>query len=114
MSVDSKARFSSRVGDYVRYRPRYPRDVVSMLSSEVGLTRDWVVADVGAGTGISAELFLENGKVVWCVEPNREMRGAAEGLLSKYAGFRSVEGTAEETGLGSGSIDLIVCAQAFH
>ena len=48
------------------------------------------------------------------VEPNREMRMAAEKLLSKYAGFKSVDGTAETTGLATDSVAMVSAAQAFH
>jgi ubiquinone/menaquinone biosynthesis C-methylase UbiE len=42
------------------------------------------------------------------------MREAAEDLLRDFAGFVSVDGAASNTGLPAQSIDLIVCAQAFH
>jgi SAM-dependent methyltransferase len=73
-----------------------------------------VVADVGSGTGISAELFLRGGCTVQGVEPNKEMREAAERLLAGYANFRSVRGTAEATTLAERSVDFISSAQAFH
>lgn len=107
-------RFSDRVEDYVRYRPGYPRAILDVLHHETGLTPEWVVADIGSGTGISARLFLENGNPVVGVEPNREMRHAAEALLGEWPGFRSVDGTAEDTGLGPASVDLVAVAQAFH
>jgi SAM-dependent methyltransferase len=107
-------RFSDRVEDYVRYRPGYPRAVLDVLRQEIGLTPDWVVADIGSGTGISARLFLENGNPVVGVEPNGAMRHAGEELLGGWPGFRSVDGTAEDTGLGPASVDLVAVAQAFH
>jgi SAM-dependent methyltransferase len=107
-------RFSDRVGDYVRYRPGYPPEVVAVLRELTGLVPSWRVADIGSGTGISTAVFLDCGNEVFAVEPNREMREAAEARLRSHTGFRSVEGTAEETGLDAGSIDLVVAAQAFH
>ena len=71
-------RFSDRVANYVRYRPTYPPAVIDMLRRETGLGPQSVVADVGSGTGISAELFLREGCTVQGVEPNKEMREAAE------------------------------------
>ena len=41
-----------------------------------------MIADIGSGTGLSAEMFLKNGNTVFGVEPNREMRLAAERLLA--------------------------------
>lgn len=111
---DAKVRFTSRVDDYVRYRPTYPPAVLDVLREGAGLTPASVVADVGSGTGISTELLLGVAHTVYAVEPNAAMRGAAEGALGRHPGFRSVDGSAEATTLPDASVDLIVCAQAFH
>lgn len=112
--MDAKQRFSDRVENYIKYRPGYPDAIIPTLQLEIGLMADDVVADIGSGTGISAKLFLENGNTVYGVEPNEPMRKAAEGWLKEYEAFRSVHGSSEATGLKDHSIDLIVCAQAFH
>jgi SAM-dependent methyltransferase len=113
--LDSTKRFSSRVADYVKYRPSYPPQVVDVCRDAMGLTPTSVVADIGSGTGISTEPFLRNGNTVYAVEPNNEMRGAAEQLLaSRYGNFRSVNGTAEATTLPDQSVDLVIAAQAYH
>jgi len=107
-------RFSSRVENYVKYRPGYPADIIATLTKECGLTAESVIADIGSGTGISSEVFLKNGNRVFGVEPNREMREAGEQLLGKYPDFTSVNGTAEETTLADCSIDFVTAGQAFH
>jgi SAM-dependent methyltransferase len=107
-------RFSNRVGDYVRYRPGYPPEVVALLRELTGLAPGWRIADIGSGTGISTSTLLDAGHEVFAVEPNKEMREAAESLLRERPGFHSVDGTAEATGLEPGSVDLVVAAQAFH
>ena len=107
-------RFSNRVENYVRYRPTYPATVLDILQREIGLSPVWSIADIGAGTGISAELFLKHGNDVFAVEPNGPMRAAAERLLASYPRFHSVDGTAEATTLRDDSVDAIVAAQAFH
>lgn len=107
-------RFSDRVENYVKYRPTYPTEVIGCLKENCGLTEEAVVADVGSGTGILTKLFLENGHRVFAIEQNREMREAAEKLLEEEETFTSVAGTAEDTGLPTGSVDLIVAGQAFH
>lgn len=111
---DAAARFSDRVDDYVRYRPGYPAGVLEILRAETGLAQEHVVADVGAGTGISAALFLDHGSVVHAVEPNPEMRAAAEARLGGRPGFHLHAGSAEATGLADASVDYVVAAQAFH
>ena len=112
--LNSTERFSSRVENYVKYRPSYPAAVLQLLSMRCGLDATSTVADVGSGTGILTELLLETGAEVFAVEPNREMRAAAEKLLSDYGRFRSVDGTAEATTLQAACVDLVTASQAFH
>jgi len=114
LDSNSTTRFTGRVENYIKYRPSYPVEVIEYLKSEGILRSDSVIADIGSGTGISAELFLKNGNAVYGVEPNDAMREAAEKLLSAYSNFKSINATAEETTLPDNSIDLIICAQAFH
>jgi SAM-dependent methyltransferase len=111
---DPTQRFKGRVENYAKYRPSYPRDVLELLEMECGLTGTSVVADVGSGTGILSELFLANGNRVLGVEPNREMRGAAERRLRRHPLFTSVAGTAEATTLDDASVDFVAAAQAFN
>lgn len=111
---DAKQRFSDRVENYFKYRPGYPEELIPLLQREAGLQPEQVVADIGSGTGFSAKLFLDNGNVVYGVEPNEPMRKAAEGFLREYPAFRSLHGSSEATGLPDKSVDVIVCAQAFH
>ncbi|MBZ5499988.1 MAG: methyltransferase domain-containing protein [Acidobacteriia bacterium] len=108
------ARFSNRVDNYVRYRPDYPDEILDCLVKEAGLTPAWVIADVGSGTGILSAKFLKCGNVVYAVEPNDEMRAAAEKRLRGHAGFISIKAAAEATSLPADSVDLIVAGQAFH
>ena len=114
LSASPETRFSDRVENYVRYRPGYPVDVLVLLQREAGLTASAVVADVGSGTGVFTELLLQSGAVVRAVEPNPDMRGAAERLLSGHDRFRSVAGRAQATTLESESVHLITAARAFH
>lgn len=107
-------RFSDRVDLYTRYRPGYPPALGDFLHGELGLSPDWTVADIGSGTGLLTRLFLDRGNPVHAVEPNREMREAAEALLGEFPGFHSHPGSAEATGLPDHSIDLVAAAQAFH
>ena len=111
---DPKSRFSDRAENYARYRPGYPREILSFLEERDALGGDTVVADVGSGTGALSVLFLKNGNTVLGVEPNREMRRAAEGLLRDHHLFESIDGSAEDTTLADESVDLVVVANALH
>lgn len=114
MVVDPTQRFSTRVENYVKYRPHYPTAVLALLAEACGLTARSVVADIGSGTGISTELFLANGNRVYGVEPNREMREAGERRLAGHPGFVSVAAAAEATALPDAAADFVVVGQAFH
>jgi SAM-dependent methyltransferase len=112
--MDPTTRFSSRVENYCKYRPRYPQEVVATLREDCGLTSDSLIADIGSGTGFLAELFLINGNQVFAVEPNREMRESGARLLEKYPGFHSMDGRAEATTLDSNRFDIVAAGQSFH
>jgi SAM-dependent methyltransferase len=112
--ADAKQRFSSRVADYVRYRPGYPAEALTLLRTECGLRAGHVIADMGSGTGFLSEFFLKNGNRVYGVEPNEAMRQAGEEYLASYDGFASINASAEATTLDDASIDFVTAGQAFH
>jgi len=104
VSADSSTRFSDRVADYVKYRPTYPDAAIDAI---IATCSPKTIADIGSGTGISSRPFVARGIEVIGVEPNAEMRAAADG-------FKTVDGTAEKTGLPDASVDVALAAQAFH
>lgn len=112
--MNSTQRFSSRVDNYVKYRPSYPPAIVTFLAKECDLKPSDAIADVGSGTGLLTRCFLDNGNRVFGVEPNREMREAGEHFLAGYPNFISVNGTAEATTLDDVSVQAVVAGQAFH
>src|SRR5262249_12824426 len=107
-------RFSSRVENYVRFRPGYPLQILELLRRECSLTENSTIADVASGTGIFTRILLEDGNRVFGVEPNPEMRQAGEEFLKGFNNFTSVDGTAEATTLGENSVDMVTAAQAAH
>jgi SAM-dependent methyltransferase len=107
-------RFSDRAEDYVKYRPHYSHDVVHAIQKACDLKPQHLVADVGCGTGMLAEIFLDNGNTVIGVEPNLAMREAGEQYLAGKTGFNMIDGSAEATTLPSESVDFVVAGQAFH
>jgi len=110
----STERFSSRVEHYVRFRPGYPKEVITVLQQECGLRPESLVVDVASGTGIFTRLLLENGNRVMAIEPNAAMRRAGEGYCAGLPNFTSVNGTAEATTLAAHSVDMVTAAQAAH
>lgn len=106
--------FCAKAHDYHQWRVGYPPRLMVELAARIGLDPGWAVAEVGSGTGLLAEMMLDAGHRVAAVEPNDDMRRAAEARLVGRPGFTSVAAAAEDTGLPDGSVDLIVAAQSFH
>ncbi len=107
-------RFTGRVEEYGRYRLRYPAEVIRTLTERCGLRRSHFVADIGAGTGMLAELFLEHGNAVVAIEPNVEMRMVCERLAAVWPGLTVRSAIAEATGLADASVDFIAVGRAMH
>jgi SAM-dependent methyltransferase len=112
--LDSTKRFSSRVAYYVRARPAYPPALLRFFQDDLALSPSHAVADVGAGTGLLTDLFIRNGNVTYAVEPNDDMRAAADAALSQCPNYRSTRGTAEATTLSDASVQFVTAGQAFH
>lgn len=111
---NSTTRFSDRVAHYVQYRPTYPASLLKFIKEKLSINEETNIADIGSGTGILTELLLKQVKTVYAVEPNTEMRQAAEHQLAHLSHFKSIAGTAENTLLDNESVDGITVAQAFH
>jgi len=111
---DTVARFSNRAQDYAKYRPHYSEEVVQALRRACGLQRQHIVADVGCGPGLLAEILLEIGNRVIGVEPNLDMREAGQDYLARFSNFSMIDGSAENTTLADQSVDFVVAGQAFH
>lgn len=106
--MNPQERFSDRAEDYAKYRPSYPSEAIDGILS--GLGKEIIAADIGAGTGISSRLLADRGVKVIAIEPNAAMKQAA--TLHPLVEFK--EGNAENSKLGSNSVDLVTCFQAFH
>jgi ubiquinone/menaquinone biosynthesis C-methylase UbiE len=117
---DNTQRFTGRAEDYDRYRQRYPtEEILNRLREWCGLAPDWLVADIGAGTGMLAEVFLENGNRVLAIEPNLDMRDQMRPSVEQHLGHPApqleiIDATAEDTTLPAASIDLVAAGRAFH
>ncbi|HEY9623372.1 MAG TPA: class I SAM-dependent methyltransferase [Crinalium sp.] len=103
-------RFSDRANDYSKYRPGYPKEAIALTLSNTLPPQELILADIGAGTGISSRLFADQGATVWAIEPNAAMRDAAQ----PHPRVQFRDGTAEHTGLPDQSVDIITCCQSFH
>lgn len=109
-------RFTDKAQKYEKYRPLYPKESLSIIMKECNFdfNNDIIIADIGSGTGKFTELLLENNFIVYAVEPNDNMRAIAEAKFIDNHNYKSINNTAEKTGLDNNSVDLITVAQALH
>lgn len=106
----TRLRFSERAGAYAAHRPSYPIAAIDALLRGLGDERRLIVADVGAGTGISANLLARRVDAVEAIEPDPAMRERAEALPN----VRWHSGGAEALPLPDKSVDVAAAFQAFH
>jgi len=113
---DPLNRFTGLAQGYARWRPTYPNAAVDRIISQSGIGLCSLLVDVGCGTGISSRLFAARGIPVIGVEPNEEMRRAAEAepLPLELPKPRYQSGQAEATSLADSAADVVLAAQAFH
>jgi len=110
MDWDPRHRFSAVAEDYRRWRPSYPNAAIDWILATTGVRPPAVVVDLGCGTGISTRLFASRGFHVIGIDPNESMLRLAQ----EEGGAEYHVGTAEATGLPSGTADLVTTAQALH
>ena len=75
------ARFTNRAQDYAQFRPGYPNAIFGWLGEAGMLKAGQIAADIGAGTGIFTKELLGHFQHVYAVEPNADMRAAAQADL---------------------------------
>lgn len=107
---DPTGRFSNRAKEYARYRPSYPAPAIDAVLHGLGDPSRLRAADFGAGTGIFSRLLGDRGVHVTAIEPNSAMRAAA----APHPNVHWLAATAESSTLPDSSVDLVICAQAFH
>ncbi|MGC1872540.1 MAG: class I SAM-dependent methyltransferase [Acidobacteriaceae bacterium] len=112
--LDHRARFADRATVYHRYRSKFPPELLDVLRERCGLQAHSVIADVGAGTGMLAELFLANGNRTFAVEPNAEMLALCRRLCEPYPNLTCVQASAEATTLPDASVDIVAVGRALH
>ena len=98
---------------YDEFRPSPPAVLLDALTRYAGPSAPRLVVDLGSGTGLSTRAWAARAGEVVGIEPNPEMRKAAE-LRTSQKNVRYVEAFADRTGLEPASADLVTCSQSFH
>jgi len=111
---DPATRFTNRADNYARYRWDFSPQAIEAIFRITGLSPAATAADVGSGTGMLSQHFVERVSRLFALEPNKEMRKLGLDLLESYPSYTSIDGYAEATTLPENSVDLIVVGRAIH
>lgn len=99
---------------YYYTRPDFDKRCFKFLSDELGLSKESVIAELGAGTGkFTATVASRCGKI-FAVEPNDEMFEIGRALCRRKKNVEYVKATAEDTKLPQKSLDMALAVQSFH
>lgn len=118
---DSRLAFEGLGAVYNAHRPAYPAAALAALRAYAGnaaqTPEPFVVADVGAGTGISTRAlrvaFGAGARIVG-VEPGPDMRRVASESVGAGEPTTYVAGGAESLPFEAGAVDVVVAAQALQ
>ncbi len=108
-------RFSGFADLYDDCRPQPPSILLDILTRIADIGRPRLVVDLGSGTGLSTRCWAERADCVIGIEPNSDMRTRAQTRsMAQSPNVCYVAAFASETGLKSGSADIVTCAQSLH
>ena len=111
MTID----FGRTAEDYARHRAGFPDRFFDRLMAVGAVARGNRVVDLGTGTGTVARGFALRGCTVTGLDPSDALRAQAE-ALDRETGVSVcyVDGTAEATGLGASTADVVTAGQCWH
>jgi len=103
-----KDHFSKQVTDYARFRPGYPRELFDYLASIAPSSQ--LAWDCGTGNGQAAVGLASVFDAVIATDASEKQITSA--TLHERVDYRVAP--AEDSGIDSGTVDLIMVAQALH
>lgn len=113
-NLDSKTVYSTKAEKYAKYRWDYASEAIKTMMDITQMNATSTVADLGAGTGILTRHFVDKVQRVYAIEPNAEFRHILAVTMKSFSSLLMVDGSAENTGLPTRSVDAITVAQAIH
>lgn len=112
MKQKFKDYFSGASEGYALYRPRYPSELFTYLSS---LTRHHEAAwDCATGTGQTAQNISPLYKTVIATDASQTQIAQAKQVLEPLGNISLEVTQAEHTNITAGTIDLVTVSQALH
>lgn len=103
--------YSKASDTYQSGRPTYPKQLIHWLCDTLQINPDMTVMDLGAGTGKFTYILADTGAKIIAVEPVAEMLGKLQTAMPKV---QTIQAAATKIPLDDESVDVVICAQAFH
>jgi ArsR family transcriptional regulator len=112
--TDTIAFFGRLAGEWDQLRHELFGDTFTSRALLAMLPHDWVIADIGSGTGNAAEHLARHVKEVVCIDQSKPMLEAAAKRLADLDNVRFLEGGAEKLPLKAKSVDAVTCLLVLH
>jgi SAM-dependent methyltransferase len=112
--MNTKMVYSTKADKYAKYRWDYAPAAIETIAAITQISPQSIVADIGAGTGILTRHFVGKAGRIYAIEPNFELRQWLTKALGTSPTVSVRDGTAENTKLPHGAVDVITVAQAIH
>ncbi|CAN5866356.1 metalloregulator ArsR/SmtB family transcription factor [soil metagenome] len=112
--TDTKAFFGRVAGEWDAVRGQLFGERATLQAMLPLLPREWVVADLGCGTGNAAELLAPNVTRVIAVDQSEPMLEAARKRLMDRHNVQFLQGELESLPIASATVDAAVCILVLH
>ncbi len=112
--TDSLAFFGRVAGEWDQVRNELFGSAFSARALLSMLPSDWIVADLGCGTGNAAELLAPSVREVVALDQSQPMLEAARKRLERFDNIRFVDGPIEALPLDAATVNATVCLMVLH
>ncbi len=111
---DTQAFFGRVAGEWDGVRQELFGDRATVQALLALLPEQWVVADIGCGTGNAAEVLAPLVSKVVAIDQSEAMLGAAKKRLKGLTNVEFVRGEVEKLPLKDASVNAAVCVLVLH
>lgn len=112
--TDTQSFFGRVAGEWDSVRNELFGQAFTVQSLLSLLSPDWIVADLGCGTGNAAELLAPVVKRVIAVDQSDPMLAAARKRLTDCRNVEFLQGDLEKLPIADASVDAAVCVLVLH
>ncbi len=106
--------FNAVAGEYDRYRPTYPDELIDRACEAAGIGPGATVLEIGCGTGQLTRSLLERGLRVTAVEPGERLVAQARAQLGGIGDVEFVNARLEDASLPDAHYLAVFSASAIH